>query len=84
MMNSRKAATTMLSIAVLMAGLTGCQKTESASDEKGPAEKAGKQIDQAAAKASEQLNKMAEEAGKGLAKAGEKLQKKAEDAQKKE
>jgi hypothetical protein len=66
----------------LAAVLAGCQKNEPTAD-KGPAERAGQQLDQAASKAAVQLNKVAEEAGKGLAKAGENLQGAAKDAQSK-
>lgn len=83
-MNSGKTVTTIISIAALVAGLSACQKNDATAEQKGPAETAGKQLDQAAAKAREQLNKAVEEAGKGLAKAGEKLQNAAQEAQKKD
>lgn len=83
-MNRAKPLTMLLSIFAVVVCVTACQKKEATAEQKGPAETAGKRIDQAAAKAGEQLNKVAEEAGKGLAKAGEKLQNAAEEAQKKE
>jgi hypothetical protein len=67
-------------IGVLTLGVSACQKNEPVA-EKGPAEKAGAQLDQAASKAAVELNKVAEEAGKGLKKAGENLQSTAKDAQ---
>jgi hypothetical protein len=67
-------------IGTLALGLSACQKNEPVA-EKGPAEKAGAQLDQAASKAAVELNKVAEEAGKGLKKAGENLQGAAKDAQ---
>lgn len=69
-------------IATLSLALSACQKNEPTAD-KGPAEKAGAQLDQAASKAAVELNKVAEEAGKGLKKAGENLQGAAKDAQSK-
>lgn len=73
----------VLAAGALTAGLlAACQKTEVAA-EKGPAEKAGQQLDQAAAKASVELNKAAEQAGQALEKAGEKLQTSAKEQQQK-
>lgn len=67
-------------LGVLTIGLSACEQKETAAD-RGPAEKAGEKIDQAAAKASVHLNKLAEQAGKGLQQAGEKIQGAARDAQ---
>ena len=83
-MSRAKPLVMLLSTLALAVCVTACQKGEATAEQKGPAETAGKHIDQAAAKAGEQLNKVAEEAGKGLAKAGEKLQNAAQEAQKKE
>ena len=69
-------------LAVLAIGLAACQKNDTASGEKGPAERAGQQLDQAAAKAGEELNKAAQKAGQGLQQAGRELQDKAAEAQK--
>ncbi|OWW22427.1 hypothetical protein [Noviherbaspirillum denitrificans] len=60
--------------------LAACQKTETAA-EKGPAEKAGQKLDQAASRAGEELNKAAEAAGKGMQQLGQKIQDSAEQAQ---
>lgn len=79
-MNSNKIASTLFAAAFLMAGLAGCQKNESVA-EKGPAEKAGQQIDKATAKAGAEINKVAEKAGAQLEKVGEKIQGAAKDAQ---
>lgn len=75
---------TILSVVLLVAGLTACEKQETASEDKGPAQRAGEQIDKATAKASEEINKITEKAGQGLQKAGEKLQNAAQEAEKKE
>jgi hypothetical protein len=83
-MRAGKTVTTILATLVVVASLSACQKNDAAADQKGPAETAGKQLDQAAVKAGEQINKAAEKAGEGLAKAGEKLQNAAQDAQKKD
>lgn len=69
---------------LLLTGLSACEKQETAAEGKGPAERAGQHIDQAAKRAGEELNKVAEKAGKGLQEAGSKLEDKAQEAQKKE
>ena len=71
----------LLVVVSLMTGLAACEKTETASGEKGTAEKAGQQLDKAASRASEELNKAAEVAGKGLQQLGQKIQNEAEQAQ---
>lgn len=68
----------------LSACLAGCEKQQAATEESGPAETAGKKIDQAAAKTGEELSKLAEKAGAELQKAGEAIQNKASEADKKE
>src|SRR3569832_534690 len=74
-----------MAIVSLCGALAACQKNDSAAEaQKGPAEQAGKQLDQAAAKAAVEINKVAEQAGKGLQKAGESLQDKAKEAQAKD
>ncbi|WP_194721617.1 hypothetical protein [Noviherbaspirillum malthae] len=80
----RSRLTSVALASILVAGLSACQKQENAADGKGPAERAGQQIDQAAKRAGEELNKVAEKAGKGLQEAGAKLEDKAQEAQKKE
>ncbi|HEY0844346.1 MAG TPA: hypothetical protein VGE12_03215 [Noviherbaspirillum sp.] len=75
---------TVMSIALstlLIAGLSACEKREVAAEGNGPAETAGQQIDQATARAAEELNKIAEKTGKGLQAMGEKLQNEAQEAQ---
>jgi hypothetical protein len=80
--------------ATLLMSLTACQKKDDTTG-KGPAEKAGAQVDAAAAKAGEALNKAGEKAGQALQSAGEKggeamkkgggkLEDASKDAQKKE
>jgi hypothetical protein len=78
MMNFKRGVS-VLAAFVFTLGLSACQKNDPTAD-KGPAEKAGAQIDQAASKAAVELNKVAEEAGKGIKKAGENLQGAAKDA----
>lgn len=73
----------LLIVSALVFGLSACEKKAAETEGKGPAERAGQQIDQAATKAGEQLNKFAEEAGKGLQTAGKKIQNAADEAQKK-
>ncbi|RZI41003.1 hypothetical protein EGT07_20240 [Herbaspirillum sp. HC18] len=77
-----KSTVMLMAIAVLMSALSGCQKKEAASGEKGPAEQAGQKLDQAATRAGEEINKAAEKAGQGLQQLGQKLQNEAEQAQK--
>lgn len=57
-----------MAMSALMLTLAACQKQE------GPAEKAGKEIDQAGEKAAEQLKDAADKLGQQLEKAGEKMQ----------
>ncbi|WP_136415384.1 hypothetical protein [Herbaspirillum sp. ST 5-3] len=83
MKNSAKSAATLMAIGVLMLSLSACQKKEVA-EEKGPAEKAGQQIDQAAARAGTELNKATEKAGQAMQQLGQKLQDEAQDMQKAE
>lgn len=81
-MKSNKILMAVLAAGVFSAALSGCQKNEN-TVEKGPAEKVGQQLDQAAAQAAVQLNKVAEQAGKTLEKAGESIQGAAKGAQQK-
>lgn len=71
--------TSLFVAAVLVTAIAGCKKPETVA-EKGPAEKAGQQLDQAAAKAGEKLNEVANKAGQQMEKAGEKIQGAAKDA----
>jgi hypothetical protein len=84
MLKQSKPAISLIALGMLILGLSGCEKNQSVAEEKGPAEKAGKQLDQAAARASEELSKVAEKAGKSLQEIGQKLQNEAQEAQKKE
>jgi hypothetical protein len=75
-------ATSRIALAALLIGvaaLTGCQKTDEQG--KGPAEIAGKQIDNAAVEAGKELKQAAQEAGKAMENAGAKMQEKAKEAQ---
>ncbi|RJF98288.1 hypothetical protein [Noviherbaspirillum saxi] len=84
MSNLSKSTLSFITAASFIVLLGACEKQDVASGEKGPAERAGAQLDQAAKRAGEELNKVAEKAGQGMQQAGEKLENKAQDAQKKE
>ncbi|WP_420477063.1 hypothetical protein [Noviherbaspirillum sp. ST9] len=81
MLSSGTVLARLFAAACLITGLVACEKTNTAAGEKGPAEKAGQQLDQAASRAGEELNKAAEVAGKGLQQLGQKIQNEAEQAQ---
>lgn len=81
-MKHRNSVPALVAMAFLTVSISACQKHDTASGDKGPAERVGQQLDQAASKAGEELNKAAEKAGQGLQKAGRELQDKAADAQK--
>lgn len=78
----RKALLSAISVGALAMGLMACEKKEIASEGKGPAERAGQQIDQATARASQELKKITEKAGQSLQRAGQKLEDQAQEAQK--
>ncbi|MFJ7566980.1 hypothetical protein ACIQW9_08495 [Herminiimonas sp. NPDC097707] len=65
MIKCKKAVVAVLAMGMMAVALGGCQKQE------GPAERAGKEVDQTVNKAGEQIEK-----------AGEKIQNAAEDAKK--
>lgn len=65
MIKCKKAVVAVLAVGMMAVALVGCQKQE------GPAERAGKEVDQTVNKAGEQIEK-----------AGEKIQNAAEDAKK--
>jgi hypothetical protein len=67
----------VLSVALLALGSLGCQKKE------GPAEKAGKQIDQAVEKTGSAAKEMTDKAGKKLDEAADKFKSTADKAQEK-
>ena len=67
-------------LGMLLAALSGCQRTGTTSAE-GPAEQVGQKLDQAAVKATEGLNKLADKAGAGMEKVGENLQNAAREAE---
>jgi predicted small lipoprotein YifL len=81
MMNTIKYFSTAVIALALAGGLAGCQKKDPIV-ERGPAERAGQQLDQAASEAGKKLNDVADKAGKEIEKAGEKIQNAAKDAQK--
>ena len=82
MIKSSKPVAAIFGVSVLLLGLSACQKTE-VTGQPGPAEKAGKQLDQATAQAGDTINKAATEVGKKVEQAGEKLQDTAKDGAKK-
>lgn len=81
MKNPMKSVATLMAIGVPVLSLSACQKKEVA-EEKGPAEKAGEQIDQATARAGTELSKATEKAGQAMQQLGQKLQSEAQDMQK--
>jgi hypothetical protein len=83
MTKSGKTIVTLVVAGIWLAALSGCEKKPEPQVQKGPAEQAGQQLDQAAARAGEKLNEVTEKAGEGLQRLGEKLQNEAQDAQKK-
>jgi hypothetical protein len=89
-MHAQKTLMSILATGLLIAGLVACQKKDEAA---GPAETAGRQIDQAAATTNEKLEKAGEKinagaidltkkAGERMEKAGEKMQNAADKADK--
>lgn len=83
MTKSGKTIVTLAAAGICIAALSGCEKKLEPQAQKGPAEQAGQQLDQATARAGEKLNQVTEKAGEGLQRLGEKLQNEAQDAQKK-
>lgn len=80
MMTIQKLLIRAIAVSVVMIGLVACEKRD-VEEGKGPAEKAGEQLDQAAARAGEELNKAAEKAGQGLQALGQKMQNESKEAQ---
>jgi hypothetical protein len=89
-MHVQKTLISILATGLLITGLAACQKKDEAA---GPAETAGRQIDQAAATTNEKLEKAGEKinagaidltkkAGEKMEKAGEKMQNAADKADK--
>lgn len=68
MMESKMTMAAAVVLAALFAALSGCQKQE------GPAETAGKNIDQAVQKSGEKIDEAKEKLGEKIEKAGENLQ----------
>ena len=77
-----RSVVTLMSICAFGVMLSACDKKPTTGE--GPAERAGQQIDKAAANAGQALDKAAVKAGAGLQKLGEKMQESGQDAQKKE
>lgn len=84
MFKHSRSGLSLLAIGFFAASLSACEKQDVASGEKGPAERAGAQLDQAATRAGEELNKVGEKLGQTMQSAGEKLENKSQEAQKKE
>lgn len=68
-------ACTLLALALL----AGCQKKEETPPAAGPAEQAGRKLDQAAAQIKPELEKLGDKAGQALKDAGQTLQQKARE-----
>ncbi len=73
MMKLGKFISAGLVMSALLAALPGCQKQE------GPAEQAGKEVDQAVEKTGDEIDNAAEKTGEQIEKAGERIQDTAED-----
>jgi uncharacterized lipoprotein YehR (DUF1307 family) len=90
-MHTRKILLSTIAAGLMIAGLAACQKKDESAT--GPAETAGRQIDQAAATTNEKLEKVGEKinagaidltkkAGEKMEQAGEKIQNAADKADK--
>jgi hypothetical protein len=75
MMEQARTLSAVLVTGALLVALSGCQKQE------GPMEKAGKEVDQAAATVGEKMEKAGEEVDKAAAIVGEKIEKAGESIQ---
>lgn len=84
MKKATKRTMMLMTIGILSIHLSACDRKQSAGNGKGVAERAGQQLDQAAAEAGKELNKAAEKTGEGLQQLGAKLQKDAQEARKKD
>ena len=70
----------MLAVAgMTLACLVACQKKDDASAAAGPAEQAGRKLDQAVADIKPELNRLGQKAGEAMQEAGQKLQQKARE-----
>ncbi len=69
MSDLKKTTNATLAMLVVFGALTGCQKNE-----EGPAETAGKQIDQAIEKSGEKVDQATDAVGKSIEQAGQKMQ----------
>lgn len=72
----RTLALTLPALALVIAGLGGCQRQE------GPAERAGKMIDSSVGEAGRKVDDAVDTAGRNIERAGEKIQDAARDAKK--
>lgn len=75
-MKTRKIVLALLAGSLLAVGLTACGK------EKGPAERAGEKIDQAAATAAEKIEETTAKVGEKMEEVGRSIQKSADEAKK--
>jgi hypothetical protein len=78
-MHTRESMAVIMATTALIIGLAGCQRKDDTTG-KGPAEKAGEQIDRATSQAGENLNKAREQTGQAMEKAGEKTGEAAQSA----
>ena len=72
----RKFAFVNLALALVVVGVSGCQREE------GPAERAGKKIDSSVGEAGRKVDDAVDTAGRKIERAGEKIQDAAQDAKK--
>ena len=76
----RKTSCSAALAALLVLGLSACERAETEAVGRGPAERAGEQLDRAAARAGEELNRLAGAAGETMQQAGRRLQEEASEA----
>ena len=76
MIKNSKSFIAVLAVCALIAGISGCKKSET------PATDAGKKIDQAVEKAGEKVNAAVEKTGDKVEKAGQKIKEAAKPAKK--
>lgn len=76
-MHIKKVLMTVLAGSLLAVGLAACQKKD-----EGPAERAGKQIDEAATTAARKIEEVTAKVGEKMQEAGQNIQKAADDAKK--
>lgn len=76
-MNTKKTLMAVLAVSALAFGLAACKKAE-----EGPAERAGKKIDEATTTAGQKIDEVTAKVGEKMQEAGKEIQKAADDAKK--